>query len=262
MRLFRSGYLPAHTLVISLVISLVFGPAQAEEINVAVASNFTSAMKEITAEFEKSSGDRVKLSFGSSGRFFAQIKNGAPFQVFLSADQAKPLALERAGLTVPNSRFTYAVGALALWSSQPGFVDNNATRLKNGHFNRVALANPKLAPYGLAAVEVLEKLRVKEATVSKWIQGENISQTYQFVSSGNADLGFVALSQIMVEGRIRSGSAWVIPAGLYQPIRQDAVLLNAGRDSAAALALLQFLSSGRGREIIESHGYTTTSASP
>lgn len=254
MRLIRCGYL--------LVLTLMTGLAQAEEINVAVASNFTAAMKEITAEFEKLSGHKVQLSFGSSGKFFAQIKHGAPFQVFLSADQDKPLALEQAGLIVPNSRFTYAVGALALWSSQYGFMDNDATRLKNGDFNKLALANPKLAPYGSAAVEVLEKLGLKEATVSKWIQGENILQTYQFVSSGNADLGFVALSQIMAAGQLSAGSAWIIPADLYPPIRQDAVLLRTGRNSTAARALLQFLRSAQGRETIESYGYTTTSASP
>lgn len=236
---------------------LLLSTANAEEIHAAVAANFTAAMKEIVAQFEKSSEHRVALSFGSSGKIFAQIQNGAPFQVFLSADQAKPQALEVAGLAVSGSRFTYAVGALALWSSKPDVVDEDYTRLKNGDFNKLALANPKLAPYGAAAVEVLDALKLKQATEPKWVMGENIAQTYQFVATGNADLGFVALSQIMDKGHVKEGSSWIVPDELYSPIRQDAVLLRVAKDSAGAKALLAYLRGDEARQIIASYGYTT-----
>jgi molybdate transport system substrate-binding protein len=244
-------------LVRLLVLMLWVSIAGAEEVNIAVASNFTAPMKEIVAEFEKSSGHQVRLSFGSSGKFFAQIKHGAPFMVFFSADQAKPQALEKEGLVVPSSRFTYAIGALALWSIQPGVVDSDATRLKNGNFNKLALANPKLAPYGAAALQVLDSLALREVTRSKWVKGENIAQTFQFVSTGNADIGFVGLSQIMNKGNIKEGSTWIIPSDLYSPIQQDAVLLQRGESSPAARALLRFVRSDRGKEIIHSYGYKT-----
>lgn len=250
MRLFN------RLIAISLGYLLLLSTAQAEEIHAAVAANFTAAMNDIVAQFEKSSGHKVTLSFGSSGKIFAQIQNGAPFQVFLSADQEKPEALEKAGLSVPGSRFTYAVGALALWSTKPGFA-NDVAHLKSGDFNKLALANPKLAPYGVAAVEVLESLKLKQATESKWVMGENIAQTYQFVGSGNADLGFVALSQIMDKGKVKEGSSWIIPAELHSPIRQDAVLLNSAKDSAGAKALLAYLRSEEADAIIRSYGYTT-----
>ena len=240
-----------------LVLFLVVGCpwTLAEEIKVAVASNFTAPMKEIAAAFERSSGHRVTLSFGSSGKIFAQIKHGAPFQVFFSADRAKPEALEKERLVVPETRFTYAVGALALWSTKPGLVDDAATRLKSEDFKKLALANPKLAPYGAAAVEVLENLNLKEVTEAKWVYGENISQTYQFVGTGNAELGYVALSQTMDNGRITTGFAWIVPGELHHPIRQDAVLLKRGAHSDAARALLRFVRGEKGREIIESYGY-------
>lgn len=243
-----------------LMLNLSVSMAQAEEIRIAVASNFTAPMKDIVKEFEKSSGHRVKISFGSSGKFFAQIQHGAPFQAFFSADQAKPKALEKVGLVIPESRFTYAIGALALWSSKPGFVDDNASRLKSGNFNKLALANPKLAPYGAAAVEVLDSLKLKKATVKKWVRGENIAQTYQFVSTGNTDMGFVALSQVMAKDKINEGSAWIIPAELYNPIRQDAVLLQRGKNSQATQALLRFVRSEKAKGIIESYGYMTQAA--
>jgi molybdate transport system substrate-binding protein len=236
---------------------LVVTSAHAEEIHAAVAANFTAAMKEIAAQFEKNSGHRVILTFGSSGKIFAQIQHGAPFQVFLSADQAKPQALEKAELAVKGSRFTYAQGALALWSSKANFVDESHARLKKGDFNKVALANPKLAPYGVAAIEVLDALQLKQATEAKWVMGENIAQTYQFVASGNADLGFVALSQIVDKGHVKAGSGWIIPSELYNPIRQDAVLLARAGDSAGAKALLEYLRGDEARRIIHSYGYTT-----
>lgn len=230
-------------------------PTLAEELTVAVASNFTAAMKEIAAEFEKASGHRVKLAFGSSGKFYAQIKNGAPFQVFFSADTAKPTALERDGLAVPGSRFTYAEGSLALWSADPALVDDRTSVLKRGQFRKLALANPKLAPYGQAAVEVLRNLDLEETTRAKWVQGENIAQTYQFVATGNADLGFVALSQVVRGGRVKEGSAWIVPGDLYSAIRQDAVLLQRGAESDGAAEFLQFVRGEKARAIIESYGY-------
>lgn len=236
---------------------LMIGAAYGEEVHIAVAANFTAAMKDIVTQFEKKSEHEVILSFGSSGKIFAQIQHGAPFHVFLSADQAKPELLEKAGLAVPGSRFTYAVGALALWSTKPGFVDKDYTRLKSGDFNKLALANPKLAPYGAAAVDVLQALKLKQTTESKWVMGENIAQTYQFVATGNADLGFVALSQIMDKGHVTEGSSWIIPGELYRPIRQDAILLKNAKGRAGAKALLEYLRSDEARAIIHGYGYKT-----
>lgn len=247
---------PLNKLIVIALSYLLLSPTHAEEIHAAVAANFTAAMNDIVAQFEKHSEHKVLLSFGSSGKIFAQIQNGAPFQIFLSADQEKPDALEKAGLTVPDSRFTYAVGALALWSTKPGFANDDA-HLKNGDFNKLALANPKLAPYGAAAIEVLESLKLRQSTEPQWVMGENIAQAYQFVSAGNADLGFVALSQIMEKGTMKEGSSWIIPAELYSPIRQDAVLLKRAKDSAGAKALLTYLRSEEARAIIHSYGYTT-----
>lgn len=229
--------------------------AAAEEVSVAVAANFTAPMKRIAADFEKDTGHKAVLSFGASGKFYAQIKNGAPYQVFLSADDEKPTQLIKDGLTVAGSRFTYAVGTLVLWSAKPGFVDTKGDVLAKGHFNKLSIANPKLAPYGLAAIETLKKLGLLSTLQPKFVQGENISQTHQFISTGNAELGFVALSQVMKSGKIASGSAWVVPAKLHSPIRQDAVLLSAGKDNAAARALMTYLKTDKVRKIIRAYGY-------
>ncbi|MFC7049414.1 molybdate ABC transporter substrate-binding protein [Emcibacter nanhaiensis] len=229
--------------------------SHAGEVTVAVASNFTGAMKEIAGAFEKQSGHRVKLSFGSSGKFYAQIRNGAPFEVFLSADQAKPAALDKDGLTVAGSRFSYAIGALALWSSDAKVVDNGGGILKRGTFRKIAIANPKLAPYGVAATQVLDALGLTDIVRGKLVMGENISQTFQFVGSGNAEIGFVALSQVMQGNKVKAGSAWIVPPELYQPIRQDAVLLKRGEANEAAGALLSFLRSEQAGRIITSFGY-------
>jgi molybdate transport system substrate-binding protein len=234
----------------------------AESVTIAVASNFTAPMKAIVAKFQQSSNHQVKTAFGSSGKIFAQIKRGAPFGLFFSADQAKPITLEKDGLVVAGSRFTYAIGALALWSAKSDFIDANATRLKQLNFNKLALANPKLAPYGAAAVQVLAHLKLKQATEARWVRGENIAQTYQFVHSGNADIGFVALSQVMKKGRLVRGSSWTVPTQYYQPIRQDVVLLKRDANNRAALALLAFVASPSGQQIISSFGYQSlTSAS-
>ena len=238
-----------------LVLSLLLHTAHADDINVAVASNFTAPMKEIASLFEHASGHKVRLSFGASGKFYAQIKHGAPFHLFFSADQQKPAQLEREELIIPGSRFTYAVGQLALWSAQEGFIKANPDRLLALQFNKLAIANPKLAPYGVAAIDVLEHLALIDRTKSRWVHGENIAQTYQFVSTGNADLGFVALSQIMKEGRLKAGSSWIIPEALYTPIKQDAVLLRSGEHSPAAQALLRFMKTEQAEAIMQSYGY-------
>ena len=230
-------------------------PAMAAEVNVAVAANFTAPMKQIVAEFEKETGHKAVLSFGASGKFYAQIKNGAPFQLLLSADDEKPIQLVKDGLGVADSRFTYAIGTLVLWSPKAGFVDAKGDVLSKGLYNKLAIANPKLAPYGVAAMEVLTKQGLLSAITPKFVQGENISQTFQFVSTGNAELGFIALSQVMKDGKITSGSAWIVPGKLHTPIRQDALLLSNGKDNAAARALLGYLKSDKAKKIIRTYGY-------
>lgn len=237
-----------------IVVYLGSAFTSAEEINVAVASNFNAPMKMLVKEFESLSKHQVKLSFGSSGKIFAQIRHGAPFHVFFSADQTKPIALENAKLVKPGSRFTYATGALALWSSREGFLEEPQARLQTGDFNRLALANPKLAPYGTAAVQVLESFQAREITQKKWIQGENIAQTFQFVASGNADLGFVAVSQIL-QNQGAGGSHWIIPTAFYEPIRQDAVILKNAETNQAAIAFVEFIKQAKAQQIIESFGY-------
>ncbi|MBT72374.1 MAG: molybdate ABC transporter substrate-binding protein [Gammaproteobacteria bacterium] len=243
--------------LLSVAACLLLGQAHAEQVMVAVAANFSAASEVLEAEFEAASGHSVETALGSSGRFFAQITNGAPFQVFLSADQDKPAALEEAGFAVPGSRFTYAIGSLVLWSADSNYIGSDGQVLAEGQFERLAIANPRLAPYGIAAVQVLDRLNIDAATRSKIILGENIAQTYQFVSTGNAELGFVALSQVVAAGRIATGSGWIVPTQLHEPIRQDAVLLEKGAASVAAQDFLEFLRSSRGQEIIASFGYRT-----
>ena len=229
--------------------------AQAGEVGVAVAANFTAPMQKVAQAFEQESGHKPVLSFGSTGNLYAQIKNGAPFQVFLAADEETPLRLEREGLTQAGSRFTYATGKLVLWSRQQGLVDDKGDVLRSGKFQRIALANPKLAPYGAAAVETLTRLGLWQALQPKIVQGDNIAQTYQFIASENAQLGFVALSQVMVDGRLSQGSAWVVPATLHAPLAQAAVLLGKGSDNPAAVALARFLRGDRAKSIIRAFGY-------
>jgi molybdate transport system substrate-binding protein len=230
-------------------------PLLAAEVQVAVAANFTAPMQLIAADFEKATGHKAQLSFGSTGKFYAQIKNGAPFEVLLAADDETPAKLENEGLAVSGSRFTYAIGQLALWSAKPGFVDDKGAVLKQGAFEHLAIANPKLAPYGAAAVETLTKLGLLGSVEGKFVQGENIAQTFQFVSTGNAELGFVALSQVYEGGKLKSGSAWIVPASLHAPIRQDAVVLTKGKDNPAAAALMKYLKSDSARAVIKSYGY-------
>lgn len=229
--------------------------AHAGEVSVAVASNFIAPMQKIATAFEQATGHKAVLSSGATGKFYAQIIHGAPFQLLLAADDATPARLESEGRIVPGSRFTYAVGQLVLWSARPGYVDTQGQVLRTGDFAYLAMANPRLAPYGLAAQETLDKLGVAARVQPRLVMGENIAQTYQFVASGNAQLGFVALSQVMEDGRVARGSAWRVPPQFHEPIRQDAVLLAAGKDSAAARALLQYLRSDAARAVIRGYGY-------
>ena len=238
-----------------LVLCSLHGSARGAEVTVAVASNFSAPMQKLAQAFEQETGHKALLSFGSTGNLYAQIRNGAPYEVLLAADDATPRKLEAEGLGVAGSRFTYAIGTLVLWSKQPGLVDEKGDVLRSGKFERIAIANPKLAPYGAAAVETLTQMGVLQTVQPKVVQGENISQTYQFVATQNAQLGFVALSQVMVDGRVSQGSAWVVPAHLHSPIRQDAVLLAKGRDAPAAAALMRFLRSERARALIRTFGY-------
>ena len=227
----------------------------AGEVSVAVASNFTAPMKAIVQAFERDTGHRAILSFGATGQFYAQIKNGAPFAVLLAADDETPARLEREGVAVPGNRFTYATGKILLWSKKADLVDTNGEILKTGKFDKLALANPKLAPYGAAAMQVLEKLNLTKQLGPKLVEASNIGQTFQFVSSGNAALGFVALSQVFENGKLKEGSGWVVPSNLYSPIKQDAVLLTTGKANVAAQALLQYLRSDKAKAIIVSFGY-------
>ena len=241
--------------VLAAAAALAFGIVHAAEVQVAVAANFTAPMQKIAPEFEKDTGHKAVLAFGATGAFYAQIRNGAPFQLLLAADDETPARLEKENLTVANSRFTYAVGRLVLWSAEPGVVDDKGAVLARGGFERIAIANPKLAPYGAAAIETLTRLNLLERVQPKFVQGENIAQTFQFVSTGNAPVGFVALSQVMMDGRISKGSAWTVPANLHTPIRQDAVILNPGKESAAAAALAAYLRGDKAWAIIRSFGY-------
>ncbi len=242
--------------LLSLAASLAMAfSAHAGEVSVAVAANFTAPMQKIANLFEQDTGHKATLAFGSTGRFYAQIKNGAPFDLLLSADDETPAKLAKEGLAVDASRFTYAIGKLALWSKQPGLVDAQGLVLKSGTFDKIAVADPKLAPYGAAAVEVMTQLGVLNTLRPKFVQGENIAQTHQFVATQNAQLGFVAMSQVMADGRLVEGSVWAVPATLYSALRQDAVLLSKGQGNAAATALLQYLKGDKARAVIRGYGY-------
>ena len=241
----------------ALLLSLFAAVAvRAGEVRVAVAANFGAPAQRLAAEFERQTGHKAVLSLGATGKFYAQIRHGAPFEVFLAADEATPAKLEKEGRIVAGSRLTYAVGALALWSAKAGFVDAQGEILKSGGFKRLAIASPKTAPYGAAAIETLTRLALFDAVRPKLVQGENIAQTFQFVGTGNADLGFVALSQITQEGKLTGGSAWIVPGHMHEPIRQDAVWLAKGKDNVAAGAFMNYLKTPRAQGIIASFGYT------
>lgn len=245
----------------SFVLTLLFvayaTSLRAEQALVAVAANFSAPMQQIALAFQKDTGHQLKLSFGATGGIYAQIKNGGPFDVFLSADQLTPQKIEAEGLGVPQTRFTYATGQLVLWSKQDGLVDDKGQVLRSKNIQRIALANPKLAPYGAAALEAMTQLGLLDELKPKLVQGDNIAQTYQFVSTQNAQLGFVALSQVFADGKITSGSGWVLPSSLYKPILQDAILLKNGKDNSAAKALMLYIKGDKAKEMIKRFGYLT-----
>jgi len=241
-----------HRVLIAVhVVAALTVTAQAETVNVAVAANFTDAANEIAAAFADATEHDAVLSFGATGQFYAQITQGAPFQVFLAADDERPALAVREGYGVDGTVFTYAIGQLVLYSAEAGKVTGPET-LKAGNFQQIAIANPETAPYGAAAVETMKALDVYDSLTSKIVQGQSIGQAYQFVETGNAEVGFVALGQV---SQTDTGSRWVVPQDLYRPIRQDAVLLKTGEDNPAALAFLDFLKGAEAGAIIRKFGY-------
>ncbi len=242
-----------YTIVVSILLGAT-SPAFAADAIVAVAANFTEPAKEIAVAFNKATGHTATLSFGASGAFYAQMGHGAPFEVFLSADAERPEMAERDRLAVPGSRFTYAIGRLVLYSATPGFVDDAGAVLKAGTFDHLSIADPTAAPYGMAAMQVMQALGVYPALAPKIVKGSSITQAYQFVATGAAALGFLAQSQVF---NIQGGSRWLVPKRLHKPINQQAVLLKTGADNPAALAFVKFLKGPRSIAIIHRYGYET-----
>ncbi len=236
-------------------VCLMSANAQAAEIKVAVASNFANVLKEIAVEFQKDTGHKLAITPGATGKFYAQISNGAPFDVFLSADDETPRKLAQEGKANASSQFTYAIGRLALWSPNPEMVDKNADILKTDKFKFIAIANAKVAPYGQAAVQTMQKLGVLAKIEPRVVQGESIAQTYQFVSTGNAQLGFVALSQIFEHGRIKTGSAWIVPEEMHEQLKQDAVILQSCKQTSVCQDLMYYLKSEKAKKMMASYGY-------
>ena len=241
-----------YTVLLAILITLTPGRSSADEIRVAVASNFRDAMSALAYKFEQASEHEVTLIFGSAGKQFAQIRNGAPFDAFFSADSERPELLEREGLAVPESRFTYAVGKLVLWSPRTDYVDPGGKILESGDFRHLAIANPNLAPYGAAAREALEAMGLWNQLGRRLVRGENIGQAFQFVSSGNAELGLVAWSQLRRNDAAIGGSYWLVPAHYYSPIEQQAILL---QDTVEARMFMSFIRSVDSARIIRAHGY-------
>lgn len=238
-----------------IAVLTVTGAAHAGEVQVAVAANFAGPMEKLAAEFARDTGHKAIVASGATGKFYAQIRNGAPFEVLLSADDETPAKLEKENHVVAGSRFTYATGRLVLWSAKDGVVDNGANVLKTGSFKHLSIANPKTAPYGAAAVSTLARLGLTDTVQARIVQGENIAQAWQFVSTGNAELGFVAQSQVWRDGKFTSGSGWIVPSSMHAPIRQDAALLTKGKDNEAARALLDYLRSDKAKAVIRAYGY-------
>lgn len=235
--------------------ALATAPVLAAEATVAVAANFAEPIKAIAAVLEKTTGHTIRISLGPTGGLYTQIRNGAPFDVFLAADAERPAMLEKEGLTQPGTRFTYAIGKLVLWSAREDRVDSEGAVLRAPDLGKVAIANPRTAPYGAAAVQAMEKLGLRASLQSRLVQGESIGQTFNFVKTGNADVGFVAMAQVLSGGRLKEGSMWVVPQDFYQPIRQDAVLLKRGESNEAAQALIRLLQSPDIKDLIRSYGY-------
>ena len=248
--------LPRLHRLLALTAALAFTTlARADVVQVAVAANFTAPARALAEVFARTTGHEARLSFGATGAFYTQIKNGAPFDVLLAADNERPARLEKEGDTVPGSRFTYATGQLVLWSAKPGLVDDEGAVLKHGQFGKIAIANPKNAPYGAAAVEAMNKLGLAAALQPKLVTGESIGQTYNFIATGNAELGFVALAQVLEGGKLKSGSMWVVPAQYHAPIIQDAVILNRAASNPAAKAWMELLKTPQSKALIRSYGY-------
>ncbi|WP_137173385.1 molybdate ABC transporter substrate-binding protein [Massilia sp. HP4] len=240
----------------SLTLVMTFmGTAHAGEVQVAVAANFAGPMEKLAAGFERDTGHKAIVASGATGKFYAQIRNGAPFEVMLSADDDTPARLEKEGHVVAGSRFTYATGRLVLWSARDGVVDAGGNVLRTGSYRHLSIANPKTAPYGAAAVATLQKLGLYQTVQPRIVQGENIAQAWQFASTGNAELGFVAQAQVWRDGKFTSGSGWIVPATMHDPIRQDAALLSKGAKNPAAQALLQYLRTDKAKALIRSFGY-------
>ena len=248
-----------HYFILTLTLMTVATSSLADEARVAVAANFSRPAEMLVEQFELLQPHRIELITGSSARFYAQLRNGAPFDAFLSADREKPALLVDEGFAVAESLRTYAVGRLVLWTAEPTREISGET-LSVFAGGRLALANPRLAPYGLAAQEVIDNLGLTELLADSLIMGENVSQAYQFVATGNAPLGFVALSQVGRNGAIEQGSGWLVPSELHSPIRQYAVLLN--ETNAAAGAFLEFLRGPEARRIVYSFGYTMDDSEP
>ena len=241
--------------IVIMALCLLSSAMAAAEVKVAVAANFAAPMKDIAAAFEAQTGHKVALTPGATGKFYAQITNGAPFDLFVSGDDETPARLEKVGKTVPGTRFTYAIGRLVLWSPKESVVAEGGEVLKSGNFRFLSIANPKVAPYGIAAMQTMQKMGVLTKIEPKLVQGENIAQAHQFVVTGNAELGFVALSQVWQNGKLTSGSGWVVPETFHEPLRQDAVLLDTGSRSEGARALLNFMKSDKAKEIMTAYGY-------
>jgi molybdate transport system substrate-binding protein len=247
--------------VLCVLAPLAFSPvyagcANAAEALVAVATNFAEVMEALTPKFAAASGHTIRVSSGSTGKLYAQIRNGAPFDIMLAADQKRPALLEASPQGVAGTRFTYAIGRLTLWSADPGRIQGDGTAvLKAGAFKHLAMANPKLAPYGLAAEQTLASLDLWDSVKDRIVLGENIGQAFSQVATGNADLGFVALSAVKSPRNARPGSRWDVPVTLYEPIRQDAVLLAHGADNAAARAFLSYLKDAAAQKVIGAYGY-------
>lgn len=238
-----------------IAILTVMGTAHAGEVQVAVAANFAGPMEKLAEQFQRDTGHKAVVATGATGKFYAQIRNGAPFEVLLAADDDTPARLETEGHVAAGSRFTYAVGRLVLWSARGGVVDAGGNVLKTGSYKHLAIANPKTAPYGAAAVATLRKLGLYESVQPRIVQGENIAQAWQFASTGNAELGFVAQAQVWRDGKFTSGSGWIVPATMHAPIRQDAALLAKGAGNPAARALLQYLRTDKAKALIRTFGY-------
>lgn len=239
----------------TVVLSATAAHVHADTVSVAVAANFTAPAKALAEMLKETTGHEAQLSFGATGAFYTQIKQGAPFDVFLAADAERPKRLENEGDIAPGSRFTYAIGQLVLWSAKPDFVDDAGAVLKSDQFKKIAIANPKLAPYGAAAVEAMDKRGVAAALEPKLVTGESIGQTYNFVSTGNAELGFVAMSQVLEDGKLKGGSMWVVPAEYHTPIVQQAVILKRAADNPAAKAWVALLQAPETEELLRSYGY-------